>query len=300
MEYLNLPDLNALAALKAVIEKGGVSEAAKVLNVGQPAVTKRLRALDQTYGTALTERVAGRLRLTEAGKKVYQFAIQTLDRQLALVDELRMLQQGSNSLRLEVSFAIGEHFLPEILLKFSERYPDFQIESRLAYTRQIQARLATGQVDLALMEDAPDHPDILVQRWMDDELWLVCGPKHPLVGTDLLPVEQLSSLSYVLRERQSSVRESMDNALRSIGIDKLKVAFEVGSTDAIVDILNRGSHVSFMPRFACNDDVREGKLFHLKITGFRIMRTLWIARHRSSLDHPVAEALISVVREVGG
>jgi len=300
MEYLNLPDLNALAALKAVIEKGGVSEAARVLNVGQPAVTKRLRALDQTYGMALTERVAGRLRLTEAGKKVYQFAIQTLDRQLALVDELRMLQQGSNSLRLEVSFAIGEHFLPEILLKFSERYPDFQIESRLAYTRQIQARLATGQVDLALMEDAPDHPDILVQRWMDDELWLVCGPKHPLVGTDLLPVEQLSSLSYVLRERQSSVRESMDNALRSIGIDKLKVAFEVGSTDAIVDILNRGSHVSFMPRFACNDDVREGKLFHLKITGFRIMRTLWIARHRSSLDHPVAEALISVVREVGG
>lgn len=300
MEYIHLPDLDALAALKAVIEKGGVIEAAKVLNVGQPAVTKRLRSLDATYGMVLTERVGGRLRLTEAGKKVYLFAIQTLDRQLALRDELRTLQQGSKSVRLEVSFAIGEHFLPEILLKFSDRYPDFQVESRLAYTRQIQTRLATGQIDMALMEDAPDHADILVQRWMDDELWLVCGPKHPLVGTDLLPVDQLSSLSYVLRERQSSVRESMDNALRSIGIDKLKVAFEVGSTDAIVDILNRGSHVSFMPRFACHDDVREGKLFHLKITGFRIMRTLWIARHRSSLDHSVAEALIGVIREVGG
>lgn len=300
MEYSHLPDLDALATLKAVVEMGGVSEAAKKLSVGQPAVTKRLRTLDHTYGIALTERVGGRLRLTEAGKRVYHFANQTLDRQLALREELRFLQQGSKSVRLEVSFAIGEHFLPDILLKFSDRFPDYQVQSRLGYTRQIQARLATGQVDMALMEDAPDHPDILVQRWMDDELWLVCGPRHPLVGTDLLPVEQLSSLSYVLRERQSSVRESMDQALRSIGVTDLKIAFEVGSTDAIVDILNRGSHVSFMPRFACHDDVRDGKLFHLKITGFRIMRTLWIARHRSSLDHPVAEALIGVIREVGG
>ena len=99
MEYIHLPDLDALAALKAVIEKGGVIEAAKVLNVGQPAVTKRLRSLDATYGMVLTERVGGRLRLTEAGKKVYLFAIQTLDRQLALRDELRTLQQGSKSKR---------------------------------------------------------------------------------------------------------------------------------------------------------------------------------------------------------
>jgi len=50
MEYRSLPDLRNLATLKAVVEQGGVAEAGRVLNIGQPAVTKRLRALDACYG----------------------------------------------------------------------------------------------------------------------------------------------------------------------------------------------------------------------------------------------------------
>ena len=47
MEYKNLPDVKSLATLKAVVELGGVEEAGRKLHVGQPAVTKRLRALDK-------------------------------------------------------------------------------------------------------------------------------------------------------------------------------------------------------------------------------------------------------------
>jgi len=298
MEYTNLPDIDGLAALRAVVERGGVSGAAEELHIGQPAVTKRLRALEDRLGIELTQRVGGRLRLTPAGEKVYEFAVQTTDRMLFLREELQALKLGKNSLFLEVTFAIGEHFLPDLMVRFSEQFPQYRIDSRLAYGRQIQTRLATGQTDLALLENAPDNPDILVQKWMDDELWLVCGATHPLAGTtDMLPVDELPNLNYVLREKTSSLREGLQESLQSIGIDKLNTAFEVGSTDAIIDILGRGRHVSFMPRFAVLDDVRESRLFHLKVTGFRIKRTLWIARHRSSLDHPVAEAFISLLRE---
>ena len=37
--------------------------------------------------------------------------------------------------------------------------------------------------------------------------------------------------------------------------------------------------------------------FHIKVTGFRILRTLWIARNRAALDHPVAEAFIEMIRK---
>jgi len=55
MEYKNLPDLKGLATLKAVVELGGVEQAAHKLYVGQPAVTKRLRALDVCYGIPLMQ-----------------------------------------------------------------------------------------------------------------------------------------------------------------------------------------------------------------------------------------------------
>lgn len=297
MEYKTLPDMDGLATLRAVVEEGGVSGAAVALHIGQPAVTKRLRALEDRLGIGLMQRVGGRLHLTRAGERVYELAVQTIDRMNYLHDELQALQQGKDRLRLEVTFAIGEHFLPDLMVRFSEQFPDLHVDSRLAYGRQIQTHLATGQTDLALLENAPDHPDILVQKWMDDELWLVCGATHPLAGTDMLPVEEVANLNYVLREKGSSLREGLQESLRSIGIDTLRTAFEVGSTDAIIDILGRGRHVSFMPRFAVFDDVRDGHLFHLKVTGFRIKRTLWIARHRSNLDHPVAEAFISMLRE---
>ncbi|MDH5182644.1 MAG: LysR family transcriptional regulator, partial [Gammaproteobacteria bacterium] len=120
MEYNALPDLKALATLKAVVERGGVNEAALLLHIGQPAVTKRLRALDNIYDASLMERVSGRLHLTDAGRAVYQFAVQTLDAHRVVEQSLDDLSRGQKTLRLEVTMAIGEHFLPEWLVRFAD------------------------------------------------------------------------------------------------------------------------------------------------------------------------------------
>ena len=298
MEYRNLPDLNGLATLIAVVELGGVAEAGRALHIGQPAVTKRLRTLDNCYGVDLMQRRARRLELTAAGEKVYAYARLALDHQRSLLDDLASLQEGRNTLRLDVTSSIGEHILPDLLLRFADSYPEYRILSRMGYTRRIQTRLATGLSDLALLEQAPDHPDILVQKWLDDEVILVCGPAHPLRDTDLIPVTVLGQLSYVLRERRSSMRVTLDDALHAIGIEQLPIAMEVGSTDTIVEMLQRGKHVSFLPRFVVEEMLSNGSLYHIKIQGLRINRTLWIARTRSNLDNAVANAFIQLLREI--
>lgn len=297
MEYNYLPDLNGWATLRAVVEKGGVIEAAKALHVGQPAVTKRLRTLEEHYAAPLMVRVSGRLQLTEAGEKVYDLAVQTLDRQHFLSEEISRIAQGQDNLRLEVTSSISKYLLPAILLRCSEVYPNYKIETRIGYSRKIQTRLATRIADLALLEFAPDHPEILVQKWREDELWLVCDGSHPLANTDFIDLEVLDSLSYVLREKQSSMRYTMQEALDLIGVRELNVAIEIGSTDTIIEILTSSKHVSFLPRFVVEERVANGSLYHLKVTGFRIMRTLWIARHRDNIKHPVAEAFINMLRE---
>jgi len=299
MEYKNLPDLSGLAALRAVVEKGGVSNAARALFIGQPAVTKRLRALETCYGASLMERVSGRLRLTSAGEKVYTFAVQTLERNNILNEDLQSLAEGTNLLRLEVTYSIGDHFLPELLVQFNERFPEFKINSRLGYSKGIQTRLATGLTDLAIMENAPDHPDILVQKWLEDELWLTVGPSHPFVKQNISEInaDTLSELSFVLREKQAAVRTTTEEALNNLGITQLNTKMEVGSTDAIVEILFRGKHASFLPQFTVEKLVNKKELFHIKISNLNIKRTLWIARNRSSLDHHVAESFIRLLRE---
>lgn len=297
MEYDNLPEISGWASLRAIVEKGGVIEAARALHVSQSAVSKRLKALEECYEIPLMERVAGRLRLTKAGEKVYMLAVLALDRQLALRDEINAMARGKTKLRMNVTFGIGEHLLPDLLFSFKDQYPDYQIDFRMNYSREIQKQLATERVDMALMEIAPDHPDILFQKWMEDELWLICAPSHPIFGTEFISIDELTDLNFVLREKRSSIRESLDEALKRIGIEELNIALEVASTETIVDMLERGKHVSFMPRFAVQERVQNGELFHIKVTNFRILRTLWIARNRAALDHPVAEAFINLLRD---
>jgi DNA-binding transcriptional LysR family regulator len=296
MEYKNLPDVRSLATLKAVVELGGVEEAGKKLHVGQPAVTKRLRALDKCYGQTLMQRKSRRLELTEAGEYVYAFAQLVLNHQLTLLDNLQILQKARDRLRLEATTDIGDHMLPDLLLRFSESYPEYRVDSRMGYTRLIQTHLATGLCDLALLEQAPDHPDILVQKWLDDELLLVCGPKHALWNSGLLPLDALHGLKFVLREPRSSMRATLDMALDAIGIHQLPIVMEVGSTDAIIEMLQHGKHVSILPRFTVEDGLASGAIYHVKMQGLRIKRTLWIARTRSNLDNRVAEAFIQLLR----
>lgn len=296
MEYSNLPDLKGLATLKAIVELGGVEQAARKLHIGQPAVTKRLRALDYCYGIPMMQLKNRRLELTAAGERVYSFARLVLDHQSLLTDDLDTLRVGQNRLRLEVTSDIGEHFLPELLLRFADVHPEYRIENRMDYTRRIQTRLATGLADLALLEQAPDHPDILVQKWLEDELLMVCGPNHPLWNTAMISVTDLPDLNYVLREHKSSIRIAMDKTLNDIGVHHIPVAMEVGSTDTIVEMLQHGRHVSFLPRFAVQEAILSGTLFHIKVQGVRIRRTLWIARSRSNLNSPVSEAFIELLR----
>lgn len=297
MEYKSLPDLKALATLREIVERGGVAEAGRVMNVGQPAVTKRLRALERCFGVELMVREAGRLRLTPAGQRVYAFARLVMEHQNELTNDLRQLAAGRDRLRLAVTQSIGEHLLPDLLLAFADAYPDYRIDSRVGYSRRIHTRLATGLADLALTEIQPDHPDVLVQRWLDDELVLVCSPRHAQGTRDLLPVAELPQLQYVLRERESSMRITLDRTLRDIGIDEIPVAMEVGSTDTIVEMLEPGRHVSFLPRFAVQGAIDAGQLHLIRVEGLRIMRTLWIARTRDNLDNPVAEAFIRLLRD---
>ena len=295
MEYDRLPDINGWAALKAVVDGGGVVAAADQMNVGQPAITKRIRALEQAYGTTLVERSGRSLKLTMAGELVYQLATETLDKQQVLKESLRLLGRGHQQLRLEMSLSIGEYFLSGWLMDFNRDHPQFRIQSRLGYGRDIESRLSRGLIDVAILEAAPEQSNILVQPWIEDELWLVCGPSHPLAESEMISIETLTEQRFVLRELRSSLRDHLDEALRRIGISQISSALEAGSNKAILEVISRGGLMSFLPRFFVSEQVREGKIRRVKVKGFRILRTLWIARLKDRLDHPPAEAFVEML-----
>ena len=124
---------------------------------------------------------------------------------------------------------------------------------------------------------------------------MVCGATHELSDTNSIDPKELRSLKFVVRESTSSLRVTLDQELPKIGIKSLPISMEVGSTKAIMEILQHGQHVSFLPKFAVRETCNKGLLHLIEIQGLSIKNTLWIARTNATLNNKVADNFINLL-----
>ena len=118
-------DIAALKAFIAVADSGSFSLAAEQLFLTQPAISKRVSALENELEARLFDRIGRSVSLTEAGQALLPRARNIL---LNLEDSVRALSNLSGevhgTLRFGTSHHIGLRRLPPVLKAFVQAYPD--------------------------------------------------------------------------------------------------------------------------------------------------------------------------------
>lgn len=126
MRRQNLADLEAFAV---VAEEGSFTRAAARLGVSPSALSHRIRKLEARLGLRLLARTTRRVATTEAGERLLDAlrpAIETIDRQLAGLSDLR--ERPSGSIRITASDHATRTLLWPAIDAFLKRYPDIEIE----------------------------------------------------------------------------------------------------------------------------------------------------------------------------
>ncbi len=146
---MNFTDLQTFLA---VAERGSFSQASQQLHVTQPAVTKRVKSLEQFLGTPLFDRVGKRVFLTHAGKLLEPKA----QAMLALMqDTERQLQNLSTAvagpLRMATSHHIGLHRLAPVLREFVDLYPNVQLNLSFEDSEVAHGMARHGDIELAVV-----------------------------------------------------------------------------------------------------------------------------------------------------
>ncbi len=153
------PDLAGVTAFVAVAEARSFRAAGERLGVTRPAVSQALRRLEDRLGVALVERTTRRVRLTEAGERLYETlgpAVADVRAALGAVGELRDRPRGL--LRLAVS-SIAERFLAGPLLAgFVAAYPDVRLDVTVD---DAAADLVAAGVDAAVRLGEVIAPDMI-------------------------------------------------------------------------------------------------------------------------------------------
>ena len=253
--------------------------AAKTLRLTQASVSQRVQALEKILDTPLFKRQGGRVLLTQAGQKLYDYAQRILD----LHREARREITGhvvplGGELSLAASSIPGEHLLPALLSLFSQKYPHVRVRATVSDSMGVIAQVERGEVSLGLVGRKTESRHLEFRYFASDRMLLVFPPGHALSRRKKVSVKQLPRYPLVLREVGSGLRHCFEKSLEKAGLSlaDLRVALELGSNEAIKESVLRGVGVAILSTYAVQKELRAGQLHAVAVSDLHCDRDMYV------------------------
>ena len=203
-------DFRTLRYFVTVAEELNITKAALRLNMSQPPLSNQMRQLEEELGVTLFIRGKRRLKLTEAGKLLYQRARQILEMGTRTREELTdMGKELSGRLCLGTVEGRAPFLAARLIAGFREEYPLVRYTMRNGSSDDLLEQLHQGIIDLAVIATPYDREN-LEGISLGFESWAAIIPAgHPLAShpSDPLPVRELSGLPLIVPERPSRIKE---------------------------------------------------------------------------------------------
>jgi len=232
----------------AVLDHGGVSAAAKALNVVQPAVSQTLRELEREFDARLFERLGRRLSPTEAALTLARHARRLLTEAREL-ERAMAASRESPLLRIGASATVGAYRLPAVARRLRELAPRLRVVATVDNTDTIERRLLRDELDAGIVEGAIRSRELRAEFLEYDDLALAASPEHPLAGKAELSAEDLRDADVIVREPGSGTRLLLEKALAEAGL-ALRATWTCSGTDAILAAVRAGLGLAAVPVLA--------------------------------------------------
>jgi DNA-binding transcriptional LysR family regulator len=275
--------------------------AADELHLTQAAVSQRIKTLEHDVGQSLFERQGGRVYLSEAGRRLYDFAQKILLLHRAARSALgQPPEEVAGDLLLAASTVPAEYLLPAILQDYQKRYPKVRVAATVADSEAVLHLLDGGKVSLALVGRPGPAAWSESRPFARDRQVLVVPPSHAWSRRDHVSLDQLAKEPLIIREKGSGSRASFEEGLGKVGRDLsgLKILLELGSNEAIKEAVLRGSGIALLSAFAVKHDVETKRLLALEVDSLDTSRDLFLVTDRRRILPPAGRAFVEVLESM--
>lgn len=289
-------EIDQIETFLAVATCGGFHSAAKALHVSQPAVSARIRMLEDSLGATLFVRSKTHVTLSPAGKALRPHA-ESLLRALSLARQAVHEQQPSTSgiLSISAGLSISTYLLPDILKKYRATNPKVMVSVRSGNSMQVLKMVIDGEVDLGLARSL-HHPEVETESLRDDPLMLIAHPRHPATRKRKIKLEEAESLPLIFYDRGSSDWTLTNGLFRRAGLLP-NVVLEVEGIETCKRMILRQLGVGFLPQLAVTRELQNGKLRSIQITDAEpLHRNLDVIRSRHRPLNDGARKFLDLLR----
>lgn len=279
-----------LKCFACVAEHGSLSEAAASLGRTPSAVSMMLKQFEDHIGAPLFE-TARKSRMTPLGALIYEQArreVSHFENTVTVIEGLSRSEFGL--LRLAVTPSIATAFLPPVLLKFTQRHPEIQIELRDMDSASVTEDLKRERADIGIGTLAPID-GMQRQELFSDRFGVVCRKDHPLA-------QNWDDLTW---------RDMHDHILISNGLCHLitdpdfapilaRSKLMVPSTASLLGLVREGVGISVLPRLVISD--RHDDLAFLPLKDATARRSVHILSQSKTRLMPAARAFLTLVTKM--
>ncbi len=291
-------NFHQLKILLTVADCSSFSRAAEELFISQPAVSVQVKQLENSLGTELVDRSGGRLRLTDDGQVVCDYA----RRIFALAEEMQSVLEkmdnlASGRLTVGASTTVGEYLLPTLMGRFKQRYPGIALGLEIANTNAVVERILERQLHLGLVGDVVKAESLEVQPYQSDEIVMIASPEHWLSNESNVSVGEIADEGFIVREAGSATRRLAEAALNGLGVE-MKVVMELGSNEAVKQAVAANLGIGMISRYAIETELAAGRLCILNVEGYRCERQLSIIYLRGKRLTKAEHAFLALIRDL--
>ena len=288
-------ELKYLNTLRTIINEGSFSKAADKLNYTQSTITFQIGQLEQELGVKLFDKIGRRMVLTKAGEQVLPY----VDNVLQSVEKLRDFETELKECQGDLHIGVGETLLcfqlPEIVKEFHKQAPKARLFIRSMNCYEIRDALLDGTLDLGVFyEDIGGLGDKLsVFPLGSYPLTLVASKEVKDTYPDFVSPCQTIPVPFLINEPQCIFRQIFEHYLgeKSIALDR---TIELWSIPTIKNLVKSGMGVTFLPRFAVEEDLANGDLEEIptEISGTEISAVC--GHHQNKWVSPLMQLFIDL------
>jgi DNA-binding transcriptional LysR family regulator len=272
-------DLLLTRSFLVVVETGSITDAAERLGVTQSALSRRIQQFEEQLDTKLLSRSRKGVELTDTGRLAAGEG-QRLLTAFANLKEQIALHQGleGGSVRIGGGATAVSFVLPAAIAAFQQAHPKVLFQLKEAGSSEIADDVLNGRLALGIVTLPLQSRELKVQNLTNDDIVLVARKDHPLARRKTVNPLALADQGFVSFEADTALRNLIDNAVRTTGVD-INVVMELRSIPSILRMVATTGHLAFVSRMALRD---AADIVEIKVKGLSIRRRMAVVSRRNS------------------
>lgn len=281
----------------AVAEHGSFTRAAMALHVSQPALSQRIKELEESLGAQLFDRSGRATQLTDAGKAYASYArkaLRDLEEGRRAIHDLGDLSRGA--LRIGATPTFTSYFAGPLIEAFHEQYPNVTLSLREMPQDRIEALLIDDVLDIGIAFTDVRSAEIEAVPLMVETLALIVGRQHPLAKKRKVKAAAIANESMILLTEEFATRELIDRYFRDNQISPT-VAVEANSITAVIEAVRRTSLSTLLPTSTAG---RGEDLFALSLEPQTLQRTAALLWRKAAYRSAAGRAFHALAVQLAG